>query len=176
MANVKINLVALNNATQTFGNTDYAVFDAETADKQPLVLAITHNALIRANVKPELLDSLVGSSVIVKDDTDIRTGELVTAEERIGRVVNQEINPNTGKPYQIVLVNSANCSVVKSELYLAEMKDLASSTNAKMLIEEKKERKLLALKRASERLRNAVGAVKPTETVEAEKVEEELEF
>lgn len=174
MANQKLKLLSLNNAEQTFGNTDYAMFDAETADNQQLVVGITHNALRSSGINLSLLDSLMGSTLIVKDDTDIRTGELVTAEERINRVVNQEINPNSGRPYQVVLLNRANCSVMKSELYLAENKDLASSISAKVVIEKEKERKLLSAKRASDRLRSAVAP--KVEVAQVEQPTEELDF
>jgi hypothetical protein len=174
MANQKLKLLALNNAEQTFGQTDYAVFDVETADNQQIVVGITHNALRSSGINISLLDSLMGSTIVVKDDTDIRTGELVTAEERIGRVVNQEINPNTGRPYQIVLLNRANCSIIKSEIYLAENKDLASSVSAKVVIEKEKERKILSAKRASDRLRSAVAPKVAEEKVE--QPAEELDF
>jgi hypothetical protein len=157
MANVNLKLVALDNANQTFGQTDYAMFNAETTEKQPVVVAVTHNALTRAGINLSLLDSLTSSTIVVKDDTDVRSGELVTGDSKVDRVINQEINPISGKPYQIVLLNSANCSILKSDLYLAENKDLASSISAKVVIEKEKERKLLSAKRASDRLRGLIG-------------------
>jgi hypothetical protein len=175
MANVNVKLVALNNANQTFGQTDYVVFDAETADKQPLVVAVTHNALTRANINMSLLDSLMGSTVIVKDDTDVRTGEFTAGDSKVSRVINQEINPVTGRPYQIVLLNSANCSIVKSELYLAENKDFGSAVSAKVVIEKERERKLLAMQRRAERLRSALG-IQPVAEKVAEPTEEEIAF
>lgn len=169
MANVKLNLVALENANQTFGQTDYVVFQAETTDKHPVVVAITQNALIGANINLSLVDYLNGSSITIKDDTDIRTGEFISGEDRVNRVVNQDINPVTGRPYQIVLANRANCSITKSELYLAETKDFASAVQSKVVIEQAKERKLNAMRRASDRLRNAIG-VKAESTPSAEPV------
>lgn len=157
MPNVNLKLVSVDNANQTFGQTDYAVVNAETADKQPIVVAVTHNALTRAGINLSLLDSLTGSTIVVKDDKDIRTGELSTGESKVDRVINQEMNPYTGRPYQIVLLNSGNCSILKSDLYLAENKDLASSISAKVVIEKEKERKLLSAKRASDRLRGLIG-------------------
>ena len=64
--------------------------------------------------------------------------------------------------------------MVKSELYLAENKDLASSISAKVVIEKEKERKVLASKRASDRLRGAVTA--RVETAQVEQPAEELDF
>lgn len=157
MANQNVKLVSVDNVNQTFGQTDYVVFNAETTEKHPIAVAITHNALRRTGVDIMLVDSLVGSTVIIKDSTDNRTGLVLTAEEKVNRVVNGEINPNSGKPFSIVLCNALECSIVKSELYLAETKDLASSISAKVNMEKEKERKLLAMKRANERLRGLIG-------------------
>lgn len=173
MANQNLKLVNVDNVSQTFGQTDYVVFNAETTDKHPIAVAITHNALRKTGVDIMLVDSLVGSTVIIKDSVDNRTGLVLTAEEKVNRIVNGEINPNSGKPFSIVLCNALDCSILKSEIYLAETKDLASSISAKVVIEKEKERKLLAMKRASDRLR---GILAPkTEEKIVEKTEAVLE-
>jgi hypothetical protein len=159
MANQNLKLVNVDNVYQTFGQTDYVVFNAETTDKHPIAVAITHNALRRTGIDIMLVDSLVGSTVIIKDSTDNRTGLVLSADEKVNRVVNAEINPNTGKPFSIVLCNALDCSILKSDIYLADTKDLASSISAKVVMEKEKERKLLAMKRASDRLR---GIIAPT--------------
>lgn len=161
MPSQNLTITAVNNFSQTFGNagTEYAVFDAVTKDNFPLVVSVTHNALKSAGVSLELLDNLVGSIIVLKDSTDIVTGELVTAEERIRLVRDQEINPNSGRPYQNILANRQNCSLIKGELYRTEMKDFASTVTAKVKVEKDKISQARAI---ANRLRNRQTVVPAT--------------
>lgn len=164
---IPVTLETVTNHQQTYGTQDYVIFDAFTKENQPVSVGISHNALRRLNVEIGLADSLKGSTVIIKDSTDIKTGLIVTAEEKVNRVVNEEINPKTGRPYSLILCSSTlDFSLLKSELYVAESKDIISATNAKVVIEKDKERKLLAIKRATERLRGYATAKTEEKTVE----------
>lgn len=154
MSQQKLTIVSVDNFNQRFGNSDYAVFTCQTKDNNFITTAVTHNMLQRRGVNIDLLDSLVGSTLLINDDTDIRTGEFITGEDRISGIIDgTRINPNSGKPATILLTNSANSSLIKGELYATETKDLAAATNAKVQMEKAKERKSLAAQRAAERIR-----------------------
>lgn len=173
MSQQKLTIVSVDNFNQTFGNSDYAVFTCQTKENDFITTGVTHNMLQRRGVNIDLLDALVGSTILVNDDTDIRTGEFMTGEERISGIVNgTRINPNSGKPATILLTNSANSNLIKGDLYTAETKDLAAATNAKVQQEIKKEKKALSAQRAAERIRaKALGLTEPTQPV----VEAQLE-
>lgn len=141
----KLQIVSVESFSQTFGNTDYAVFSCQTEGSQFIPVAVSHNALRSKGVNPGLLDSLVGSTLIANDEVNIITGEFSTGQDRVEAV--------TTGTYGILLLNKANSSLIKSELYISEMKDLASTTQAKVQVEEKKERKAEAARRIADRLR-----------------------
>lgn len=152
--NAKLTIVSVDNFSQTFGSTDYAVFTASTESNDIVNVAVTHNALRSRGINIDLLDSLVGSTLIATQNTDIQTGLVTSGKERVqGLVDGTLLNPNTGKPATILLFNRSNCSLVKSELYMSDTKDLASLTQAKVQIEEKKERKIENSRRVAERMK-----------------------
>lgn len=148
MANktAKLTVLSVDNHYQTFGNTDYVTVIAETPNKEEIPVALSHNMLRKTGISEGLFDSLAGSFIIVKDDTDIRTGEFLTAEERVQQVVDK-VEKRT-----ILLCNGANTSFVKSEVLVSEMKDINASVQAKVAVEKDKERRLLSAKRRAERL------------------------
>lgn len=157
--NAKLTIISVENFSQTFGSTDYAVFTASTESKDIINIAVTHNALRSRGINVDLLDSIVGSTLIATQNTDIQTGLVTSGKERVQSLVDGTLlNPNTNKPATILLFNKSNCSLIKSELYLSETKDLASLTQAKVQIEEKKERKIENSRRVAERMR-AKGSV-----------------
>lgn len=151
----KLQIVSVESFSQTFGNTDYAVFSCETEGSQVIPVAVSHNALRSRGVNTNLLDSLVGSTLVANDEVNIITGEFSTGQDRVAAV--------TEGTYGILLLNKANSSLIKSELFKAEMIELASTTQAKVQVEEKKERKLDAAKRVAERrqAKLAASAVSP---------------
>ena len=148
MANktAKLTVVAVDNHYQQFGSTDYVTVIAETADKNQIPIAMSHNMLRKTGISEGLFDSLAGSHIIVKDDTDIRTGEFLTADERVQQVVDKVPNRT------ILLCNGANALFAKSEQLIAEMKDINASISAKVAVEKDRERRLLNAKRRAERL------------------------
>ena len=104
-------------------------------------------------VNLNLLDALIGSTLIVQDDTDIITKVFHTGQERIAQIVDGTlINPRTGKPSGMLMLNKANSTLLKADLYVAETKDLASSSQAKYQVEKEKERKLELARRSRERV------------------------
>jgi len=153
--NAKLTIVSVDNFSQTFGSTDYAVLTASTESNDIINVAITHNALRSRGINIELLDSIVGSTLIATQNTDIQTGLVTSGKERVqGLVDGTLMNPNTNKPATILLFNRSNCSLIKSELYMSDTKDLASLTQAKVQIEEKKERKRENARRVAERMKD----------------------
>lgn len=163
----KLSIVSVENFSQTFGNTDYAVFSCQTESNDFLPVAVSHNALRSRGVNIDLLDNLVGSTIIANNDTDIQTGLVTSGKDRVQGILDGTLlNPKTSLPVTILLLNKSNCSIIKSELYNSEMKDLASTTQAKVIVEEKKERKLESSRRIADRLRAKLTAVPTTPKVE----------
>ena len=149
-----LKIVSVDNFNQTFGTTDYATFKCETESRDIISVAVSHNALTARGVNLNLLDSLDGSTLICQDDTDIVTKVFHTGKERIAQIVNGTlINPRTGKVSSMLMLNKANSSLLKADLYVSETKDLASSSQAKYQVEKEKERKLEQARKSQERLR-----------------------
>ena len=177
MKSRKLKVVGVRTFKKTFGTTDYSIFDCLTENQEPIQCAVAYSLLRDRGVNIDLLDSFVDSTIIVNDDVNIKTGLLTPADQRIQQILDGTlINERTGKPSQVVLVNGANGTVIKSDIYLAETKDLASSTNAKVHILNENQRKLDGAKRLAERLKSQKAVATPVAETEAELVEEEPEF
>lgn len=176
MANQKLTIVSVDNFEQNFGVNPSAVFTAETENKEFLPVAITHNKLTAQGIKVDLLDNLIGSTIICTKDTNVKTGNVLEADFRIrgildGTLINDDIDSkNYGKPITILLLNRTNCSIIKSSLYNNETKDLVSTTQAKVIVEERKEKAKVAELRGAERLRARLNptSVTPVQPVVAQ--------
>jgi hypothetical protein len=148
-----LKIISVDNFNQTFGSTDYSTFKCETESRDSISVAVSHNALTSRGVNLNLLDSLLGSTLIVQDDTDIVTKVFHTGQDRVSQIVNGTlINPRTGKPSSMLMLNKANSTLLKADLYIAETKDLASSSQAKYQVEKEKERKLEQARKSRERI------------------------
>jgi hypothetical protein len=148
-----LKIISVDNFNQTFGSTDYSTFKCETESRDSISVAVSHNALTNRGVNLNLLDSLLGSTLIVQDDTDIVTKVFHTGQDRVSQIVNGTlINPRTGKPSSMLMLNKANSTLLKADLYIAETKDLASSSQAKYQVEKEKERKLEQARKSRERI------------------------
>jgi len=148
-----LKIISVDNFNQTFGSTDYSTFKCETESRDSISVAVSHNALTSRGVNLNLLDSLLGSTLIVQDDTDIVTKVFHTGQDRVAQIVNGTlINPRTGKPSSMLMLNKANSTLLKADLYIAETKDLASSSQAKYQVEKEKERKLEQARKSRERI------------------------
>jgi hypothetical protein len=146
MATEKLSILSVDNFQQRFGNSDYAMFSTTTPKGDSIVTGLSYNLLQSRGINTDLLDSLVGSTILVNDSTDIRTGEFIEGNERVRKVVDKE--PNNS----VLLISKANGSLIKSELYATETINLASSTQAKFLVEKEKERKNEAARRMAQKL------------------------
>ena len=143
---VKLLVVEIDNHSQPFGATDYVTVIAETVDKQRLPVAISHNSLSKKGISSALFNDMVGSHIIVKDDTNIQTGEFTEASFRIQQVLDGV------KGRSILLCNGANSSFAPSEFLNAESKDVKTTTDAKVKVEQDKERRMLNARRKAERI------------------------
>lgn len=164
MATEKLTISSVDNFQQRFGSTDYAMFNATTPNGDSIVTGISYTLLQSRGINTDLLDSLAGSLILVNDSTDIRTGEFIEGTERVRKVAEKE--PGNS----VLLVSKANGSIIKSELYSNETKDLASSTQAKFKVEMEKERVLQAARRTAAKF-----AIKAEPTVAAPKTEAALD-
>jgi hypothetical protein len=141
----KLTLIELTNSSQHFGNSEYAMFLAQTSDNQIIECGITHNSLTRKGFDTDNLDAIVGCTVITKEYVDSRTGELTNPDDRIQMILDGEA--------RLVLFNSINSTIKKSELYLQEQKEMIASTNAKAKVEFQREKKAKQLQASLERVR-----------------------
>lgn len=175
MSSSKLTIVSVDNFCQQMGNTEYAIFTCLTDKQQEIPVAVSYNALLSRGVKIDLLDLLIGSTLVANDDTNIKTGEFITGTDRVQGIVDGTlINTDTdskrfGEPITILLLNKANSTLIKCSTYMADTKDLVSTTQAKVQVEKDKEKVLNAERRKQDRLRARASA---TPVVVAEKVEE----
>jgi hypothetical protein len=152
-----LKIVSVDNFSQSFGIHDYATFNCETEEGKSISAAVTHNALTSRGVNLNLLDSILGSTLIVQDDTDLQTKIFKTGKERVAQIVDGTfINPRTGNVAKMLMLNRANCSLLKADLYISETKDLASSSQAKYQVEKEKERRLERARKSRERVNQLI--------------------
>lgn len=177
MANVKLQVASISDYNTTIGKSvqDYAVLECVTPENDIINVAVTHNALIKKAGITDIsaLDNLIGSHLVATKDTDIRTGEVREADARV-----QEVVSGT---YGVLLLNSSNCSILKSESFLAKSNDMQATIKARISIEREKERKAAALEKANLRFAEKMAKLKADKEAAAvvtETVEEtaELEF
>lgn len=177
MANVKLQIASIADYNTTIGKSiqDYAVLECVTPEQELINVAVTHNALIKKAGITDIsaLDNLIGSHLVATKDTDIRTGEVREADARVQEVV--------GGTYGVLLLNSSNCSILKSESFLTKSNDMQATIKARISIEREKERKAAALEKANQRFAEKMAklkADKEASVVEADVVEEtaNLEF
>lgn len=156
----KLTLIELTNSSQHFGNSEYAMFLAQTSDNQIIECGLTYNSLTRRNFDTDNLDALVGCTVITKEYTDNRTGELMNPEDQIQKIMDGDA--------RLVLLNTINSTIKKSELYVQEQRELVASTNAKAKVEFMREKKAKQLQASLERLRaKALASVTSSKSVES---------
>ena len=162
----KLVLFESTNNSQIFGSSEYAMFLAQTEDNQIVEIGITHNCLTRKGIDVDNLDALIGCSVITKEYTDSRTGEIVNPEDRLQKILDGE--------GRVMLLTSVSCTIRKSELYLVEQKEMVASINAKAKVEFARERKQKQLQQSMDRIRaKALAAI--TSSKDDTKPEEEEE-
>lgn len=175
--NSNVKILSVDNPSQRFGNTDYCIFQAETAKGDIIAVGVSHNALSRKGVDANnivALDSLAGSTlVILSAPVDIREpkGAQMDGEERVDTVVNG--TPINGKVRTLLLCSAADCSLAKSETCISELRETNVAIAAKVVVERDKEKKLDAAKKALERAK--LRALGVTSTVGAEKAPAEDE-
>lgn len=150
MPNVNLTLIEVDNYSQVFGTkgTEYAMFSAKTPDNDIIAIGVTHNLLRKKGIDSSMLENLVGSDIVVQDDTDIVSNIFVTAEDKVAQVVNKERS--------VLLLNGANAKLQFSDLFRNEQKELIASTQAKLKIEQEKERKAEDIRKAAERMRQRI--------------------
>jgi len=165
-----LTLMELDNVSSTFGTkgTEYAMFSASTVDNEIVTCGITHNLLTRLGFGTDNLDSLIGCQVKTKVFTDNRTGELVNPEDQLQKVLDGEST--------MILFNSINAVVTKSDLFKLEQKEMIASTNAKAKVEKEKEAKAVAMQRALDRLRARALAAQQTAVEKAASLDDEDEI
>lgn len=164
----KLTLLELTNVEQMFGNTYYSMFLAETENKQIVEVGLSHNMQTRLGFNKDNPDEIIGCQVITKPYTDSRTGEIVNPEDRLNMILEGE--------GRVMLLNAISASIKKSDLYLAEKKDMAAAIAAKVNVELKREKKLRDQELSRERLKaRALAALNPTAAKQEETLDEEPE-
>jgi len=143
----KLTLMELENVSTIIGNNgvEYAVFSASTVDNELVRCGITHNLIKNLGFQLDNLDSLIGCQVMTKVYTNNRTGELVNPEDQLQKVLDGESS--------IICLTAINATILKSDLFKIEQKEMIATTNAKAKVEKEKEAKAKAMAASLERLR-----------------------
>lgn len=149
----KLLLLELTNSSQTFGKSEYAMFQAQTETKEIIEIGITYNSLERQQFDTDNLDSIIGCTVVTKEFEDNLTGELVNPEDRIQMILDGDA--------RLLLLNSINSRIKKSELYTVKQNEQRSSISAKVKVEFLKEKKNKQLEASLERLKAKALAIVP---------------
>jgi hypothetical protein len=137
--NAKLKVVKIDRHSQTFGNgqQEYAVYQCETSNKEIIPVGVSHNMLTANGIGSALYDAVVGSTLVIKDDVDIRTGEMRSdAFDRIQAVV--EKRPKR----TILLINNSNAEVIKTEALRDECVDYSIRVDSIVKVEKDRARKL----------------------------------
>jgi hypothetical protein len=137
--NAKLKVVKIDRHTQTFGNgqQEYAVYQCETSNKEIIPVGVSHNMLTSNGIGSALYDAVVGSTLIIKDDVDIRSGEMRSdAFDRIQAVV--EKRPKR----TILLINNSNAEIIKQDTLRDECVDYSIRVDSIVKVEKDRARKL----------------------------------
>lgn len=167
MASTKLKVVKIDRHTQTFGQgvQEYAVYNCETPNKEIIPVGVSHNMLSTAGVGSALFGSVVGSTLIIKDDVDRATGLLrEEGTERVQAVV--EKRPKR----TILLVNALNSELIQSEALRDECVDYSIRVDSIVKVEKERQRKLDRARRRAQALEEdlATSATPDTSAQEAE--------
>lgn len=156
--NNKITLLEKTNSGVNFGGqATYTMFDALTSAGEPIVIGLTENYLAESRVD-DLLDSIEGCVVEIKDSYNRDNTLQLTAAERI-----EEVILNVDGKRNFLLTSKANVkALVKSQALLERQDNLIALTNAKVKIENQREKAIKAAQAALERIkaRAATKAIK----------------
>lgn len=140
MSQTKLTVINIDNYSQNFGNSGYAMFLCETESNQSVTVGVSHTALTASGISLNYLDPLIGSNIIVRDTVNRRTGEMNAVTERIQGIVDGTILSKSGDGPGIALVGKGNCSIVKSAGYVDEMKDRDQGIASRVQVLKEKEK------------------------------------
>lgn len=139
----KLTIVALDNASQFFGTTEYAMFQCSTETNNLVVVGLSHNFLNNKKIDEMDYDNLVDSVITTKLSTNTLTGEINNPDETLEKVLDGE--------YQVMLLGRPTIdSLQLSETYKLDKRELQGIIGAKMRIERENQAKREKLERARE--------------------------
>ena len=139
----KLTIVALDNASQFFGTTEYAMFQCSTESNNLVVVGLSHNFLNNKRIDEMDYDNLVDSVITTKVSTNTLTGEINNPDETLEKVLDGE--------YQVMLLGRPTIdSLSLSETYKLDKRELQGIIGAKMRIERENQAKREKLERARE--------------------------
>jgi hypothetical protein len=154
MKQVKLKVVEMLNPNyESSTGVEYVIFKCMNDEKETLSVAVSHNALKQSQINVNLLDGLEGSVLTISNTVDKRNGSINETVERIEGVLDGSILSKDGTEPGLVTVNQSNCRIQKSEVYINEMKDFISTTDAKVTIEKEKQKRLEKNRRLQETLK-----------------------
>lgn len=140
MPQAQLTVIEIDNYSQRFGTSDYAMFLCETESNQSVTVGVSHTSLTASGISLNYLDPLKGSTLIVRDTVDRRSGEMNSVTERIQGIVDGTILNKNGDGPGIALVGKGNCSIVKSAGYVDEMKDRDQGIASRVQVLKEKEK------------------------------------
>jgi hypothetical protein len=176
----KLTITALDNASQFFGTTEYAMFQCATETNNLIVVGLSHNFLNNKKIDEMDYDNLVDTVITTKVSTNTLTGEINNPDDTLEKVLDGE--------YQVMLLGRPTIdSLQLSETYKLDKRELQGIIGAKMRIEREnqakrekldraRDNKLAKIKKAQETLLAQQNADKDEENLftEAEVVEPEV--
>ena len=137
----KLTIVALDNASQFFGTTEYAMFQATTETNNLIVVGLSHNFLNNKKIDEMDYDNLVDSIITTKTSVNSITGEINNPDDTLEKVLDGE--------YQVMLLGRPSIeSLALSETYKIDKRELQGIIGAKMRIERENQAKRDKLDRA----------------------------
>ena len=139
----KLTITALDNASQFFGTTEYAMFQCATETNNLVVVGLSHNFLNNKRIDEMDYDNLVDSVITTKVSTNTLTGEINNPDETLEKVLDGE--------WQVMLLGRPSIdSLQLSETYKLDKKELQGIIGAKMRIERENQAQREKLERARE--------------------------
>lgn len=147
---VKLVITDILNYEQAIGpkGVEYAMVSTLTEDNKVVMVAVSHNSLRKKGITSMMFESIVGCTLVVQNDVNSETGEITaTAGDKVQQVLDGV------KDRSFVFCNASNHSLIKSERFNNDQADMRNSVQAKLLIEQDKERKAVQARLQADKLK-----------------------
>lgn len=135
---------------------NYATFLC-SVDGRPesIQVAVSHPALQAKKVNINLLSKFKGSILTAitsrEEDQVTKVVTIKTGRQRVDEILDGTlINPRTGKPSSLLMLNKANCLITVGDDYFESTMDLVSHIESKVIVLNQKEQKAESARKLAE--------------------------